>query len=225
MPMPCVWPILSYKCRWSTPPPSMGGLPAGANTPRKSWFMGTTQRAPAMFAGLFLPILEFAQLQAAILGAHISPLASHHIFSVRKQFESWTNKHQIAGSGPAHVILGWRSKGARQGDGRSPPSKPKRYKKNACRVASWDVRPLYTLCEGLAVRETVENNDMTCPCKPQGLWLERNSLAPRIPTGHFCSQDSVSCHCLDKTHDQRHKLFVVLSTDWVRYEFRYWLIQ
>ena len=106
-----------------------------------------------------------------------------------------------------------------------PPSKPKRYEKNACRVASWDVRPLHTLCLGLAVRETVENNDITCPCKPQGLWLERNSLAPRIPTGHFCSQDSVSCHCLDKTHDQRPKLFVVLSTDWVRYEFRYWLIQ
>ena len=169
--------------------------------------MGTTQRAPAMFAGLFLPILEFAQLQAAILGAHISPLASHNNSNPGQTSTKLREAAQLTSS------LDDAAKVQGKAMAVPPPSKPKRYKKNACRVASWDVRPLYTLCEGLAVRETVENNDMTCPCKPQGLWLERNSLAPRIPTGHFCSQDSVSCHCLDKTHDQRPKLFVVLSTD------------
>ena len=96
---------------------------------KKKLVYGHNSTSPSYVCWFILPILEFAQLQAAILGAHISPLASHHIFSVRKQFESWTNKHQIAGSGPAHVILGWRSKGARQGDGRSPPKQTKKIQK------------------------------------------------------------------------------------------------
>ena len=53
----------------------------------------------------------------------------------------------------------------------------------------------------------------------------RMFLVGILLTWHSCSQDSVSCHYLHKPPEQRPKLLVVWSTDWLRYESRYWPLQ
>ena len=138
LPMPCV-PNFSYKCRWTTPQPSMSGL-AGLNTPRKSWFMGTNQRPSAMFTAWSSPILSSLPSKLSYLGGPHGPhLAMDLTFS-----RSGSNSN-----------LGQTTTGKRRGSHRprtqrckvgcrSPPSQPKKIEKE-CTVGSWDVRSLYTL--------------------------------------------------------------------------------